>query len=339
MGLRVVVRSRPDSAPPKGTELSAPPDASSEGAAPAFEFEQERILIGRAEGSDIRLPALAVGARHLSLRIEGARVVAIDHGSLNGTRVNGAPLVPERPRALRDGDQLEIGGYQLTLTLGAMVSQSTTRERTLSLARRLLKDELGGGLGTSRLVVLNGAGQGREHPIPAPPATLRIGRATSCEIPLDDADASREHAELSVDLDGVVVRDLGSKNGIEVNHKKVTERRLRDRDELLVGATVLVFEDPTEQKLAARATEAEVALPPIAAHWTETKDETKEEEEEAPPKLEAPRSARSEPTEPVLSPPRVAPTPWLAGPELVVLLVALAVVVASIAGLVFLLGE
>lgn len=329
MGLRVVVRPR--------AEMGADPALSE----CTYEFEQERVLVGRAPASDVRLPGLGVGARHLSLRVESGRHVVIDHGSVNGSRLNGTQLVPERPRAVRDGDQLELGGYVLDLRLGAVVTQATSRERTLSLARRLLEAELSGAPPTCRFVVLNGAHAGREHPLPPPPATLRIGRGTSCQVVLDDADASREHAEVHVDLDGVLVRDLGSKNGIEVNGRKVAERRLKDRDEVLVGATMLAFEDPSEAALAARASEPEVATPrepepPPAA----------EPGEEPPPaealELAAPLSTRSEPTEPMrraLRDPSTAPGSSFRGPELFVLAVALVVLVLSVVGLVVLLGE
>lgn len=329
MGLRVVVRPR------AGTDADP---ALSEC---TFEFEQERVLVGRAPASDVRLPALGVGARHLSLRVEGGRLLVVDHGSVNGTRLNGTALVPERPRALRDGDRLDLGGYELELRLGAVVSQATSRERTLSLARRLLSAELGGAGPRARLVVLNGASIGREYPLPAPPATLRIGRATTCEIALDDADCSREHAELVLDLDGAFVRDLGSKNGIEVNGRKVAERRLKDRDEVLVGATVLSFEDPAEAALAARSAAPEVALPPPPPEPAAALEDASASDEgiDAGPSS---RSSRAEPTEPVraaLREPERAPNTSLRVTELVVLGVALLVLLASIAGLVFLLGE
>ncbi len=327
MGLRVVVRPR------AGTDADP---ALSEC---TFEFEQERVLVGRAAASDVRLPALGVGARHLSLRVDGGRLVVVDHGSVNGTRLNGTVLVPERPRALRDGDRLDVGSYELELRMGAVVTQATSRERTLSLARRLLSAELGGTGPRPRLVVLNGASMGREYPLPAPPASYRIGRATTCEIALDDADCSREHAELLLDLDGALVRDLGSKNGIEVNGRKVAERRLKDRDELLVGATVLSFEDPTEAALAARSAEPEVALPPPEP--APSLEETSAPDASDEPAMAA-GSSRGEPTEPVRAAPREpvrAPGTSLRVAELVVLGVALLVLVASIAGLVFLLGE
>jgi pSer/pThr/pTyr-binding forkhead associated (FHA) protein len=89
--------------------------------------------------------------------------------------------------------------------------------------------------------------------IPAPPARLVLGRAETCDLVIEDADASREHIDLVIDLDGVIARDRGSKNGLIVNERALAEKRLVDRDELLVGATVVVFEDL--ESIAMRETE------------------------------------------------------------------------------------
>jgi hypothetical protein len=82
-----------------------------------------------------------------------------------------------------------------------------------------------------------------------------IGRAESCELPLDDPLVSRQHAGLDVTEDGVTAVDLGSRNGIRVNGDRVHEpRRLAPGDLLLVGGSTFkfslgrdVFTDTVEQ--------------------------------------------------------------------------------------------
>jgi len=227
-----------------------------------FEFEQERVLLGRGPGADVGLPDRGVSTRHASIRMESsARAVLIDHGSTNGTRVNGQALIAERPRVLRDGDEIEVGPFRIEVRLGVPVAAPTSRERTVSLARRILQQQSGGDLERPRLVILNGPRKGAELALPPPPAHLRVGRAENSDLFLDDADASREHAELIVDLDGVMLRDLGSKNGLEIGGRRVRERRLKDRDEVLIGATVVVFEDPTEHLLREREELEDLKLP------------------------------------------------------------------------------
>ena len=76
---------------------------------------------------------------------------------------------------------------------------------------------------------------------------LTIGRRASCDVPLDwDAQVSRLHAELERLGDDWTVSDDGlSSNGTFVNGVRVRgRRRLRDRDELRVGTTVIAFRSP-----------------------------------------------------------------------------------------------
>jgi len=78
--------------------------------------------------------------------------------------------------------------------------------------------------------------------IPLPIGRFVIGRAETCELPIDDPLVSRQHAALSVGHDGVVAEDLGSRNGIKVNGERVeTPRRLAPGDVLLVGSNAFTL--------------------------------------------------------------------------------------------------
>ena len=71
-------------------------------------------------------------------------------------------------------------------------------------------------------------------------STATIGRSPGCQLVLDDPEVSAEHAELRAASGQLVIRDLGSANGVFVNGKRVAERRLRSGDELKLGATRIV---------------------------------------------------------------------------------------------------
>jgi hypothetical protein len=71
---------------------------------------------------------------------------------------------------------------------------------------------------------------------------VSMGRLSDCDIVLNDAKASRRHAEVHPDGDGYVLVDLGSTNGTLVNGLAGDSRRLNDGDEITVGGTVVVFE-------------------------------------------------------------------------------------------------
>jgi hypothetical protein len=72
---------------------------------------------------------------------------------------------------------------------------------------------------------------------------ITIGRLPECDIVLADTKVSRRHAEVRRDGNGaVVVVDLNSTNGTQVNGSGVRERALTDGDSITVGGTTLRFE-------------------------------------------------------------------------------------------------
>jgi pSer/pThr/pTyr-binding forkhead associated (FHA) protein len=245
MGVRFVIRSAEDVTPSE--ELG-------------YAFDQARIVIGRGAGADVRIPHLTVSESHATVRSEAEGYAIVDDGSTNGTRVNGAPLVRGRAKALRDGDLIEVGAYVLSFHKAAP-ARTTTVERTAELARRLFRaSQAGGGVRGPRLCVLTGPDTGKSLEVPAPPARLLVGRAETCQLVLSDPDVSREHAELVRDLDGVLLTNLESKNGITVNDQPVLKRRLRDADELVLGSTRLLFEEPADEPIDSLGTEPDRAL-------------------------------------------------------------------------------
>lgn len=63
-----------------------------------------------------------------------------------------------------------------------------------------------------------------------------IGRAHECDIVLQSADVSRRHAELVATSAGMVIKDLGSHNGVLVNGRKVAaEYTIRPRDRIHIA--------------------------------------------------------------------------------------------------------
>lgn len=291
-----------------------------------YEFDQDRILIGRGRGADVCLPHRAVSLRHASIELRQARYALNDHGSTNGTRVASARVVPGRDKPLSDGDRIELGGFSIVFRAGVAVTSPTSSERTASLARRLARGAVGPGevIEGASLVLLNGPDEGERVLLPDAPARFVIGRGDHCELPLDDADASREHAELEIGVEGVRMHDLGSKNGVLVGGRAVRDRLLGDGDELRIGATVLRFDDPAGERVRAlEQGEDEAAEPPLF-------EEVAAPSEPAEP---APELPAEEPPAP--PPPR--PKASIAPADMIIYVLAAAVFAISVLGLVWLL--
>jgi pSer/pThr/pTyr-binding forkhead associated (FHA) protein len=68
-------------------------------------------VIGREPKAAICIESSAVSGRHASVVVAGGRVTIVDHGSTNGTFVNGQRI--EEATALADGDEIRIGPARL----------------------------------------------------------------------------------------------------------------------------------------------------------------------------------------------------------------------------------
>jgi pSer/pThr/pTyr-binding forkhead associated (FHA) protein len=222
--------------------------------APRITFDAPRIVIGRGEGCEIRLPDPSVSHRHASIRQRGAEYIVLDEGSANGTFVGPVRLSPQAPRILRSGDLLRVGRVWLEVSIEQVPptqnAPAATREIALALVAEALAAE--GTPAHLRVLVAEGPGQGAEVAIETAGRTYVVGRMPSADLNVDDPDLSRRHVELIRRGDRLLVRDLGSKNG-----SKIGERKLAPKEEspwpkgesLHIGTSRLVYEDPVGEAL------------------------------------------------------------------------------------------
>jgi pSer/pThr/pTyr-binding forkhead associated (FHA) protein len=75
------------------------------------------------------------------------------------------------------------------------------------------------------------------------PSGVTLGRSRQCDVVLDDANVSRQHAEIRPRGGSWVLTDLGSTNGSRLNGRPVEGPEVvRSGDEIELGATALRFE-------------------------------------------------------------------------------------------------
>jgi len=221
-----------------------------------YEYDKAEVLIGRDEAVDVRLPHPTISLVHLRLLRKKGKLLAIDLGSTNGAYLDGVRLCPEAEYELSSRSVLSLGPFEISLGVAQAARPPrgpTAPEDTARYARQMVLEMLGamGALQAPSFEVKTGPQRGQKLALDLS-APVRVGRGEDCALRLEDADASRHHLEVWREGDAVLVRDLGSKNGLVVNggrHASATPRRLRDSDELQVGRTVLRFADPTEQYL------------------------------------------------------------------------------------------
>ncbi len=112
--------------------------------------------------------------------------------------------------------------------------------RTLAMAPRPRKSAAAGRSASARLFVALGQEAGHELAIGG--ARVLVGRTRTCDLPLTDTQASKEHIAIELQPEGFVLTDLETSNGTKLNGEPVTRAVLQHMDRIFIGDTVLVFE-------------------------------------------------------------------------------------------------
>ena len=94
---------------------------------------------------------------------------------------------------------------------------------------------------SARFVPLNGGDQ----PIVLQRPVLLVGRHPECDARIDRPQVSRRHCCVAQAYDRLTIRDLGSRNGVRVNGKTITEARLQHGDEIAIAQIIYRLEDDT----------------------------------------------------------------------------------------------
>jgi pSer/pThr/pTyr-binding forkhead associated (FHA) protein len=258
--------------------------AQSRDAGPSLTLDAPTIVIGRGEGSEIRLPDPSVSHRHATIRQRGSEYILVDEGSTNGTFMGGVKLGALAPRILKHGDLARVGRVWIEVRFDNQVpppqTALATKELALALVARAMQSD--GEPGGPRLVVVDGPDKGKELLLEESGRPYVIGRGKDVDMVVEDVDASRRHVEVVRRADLVVVKDLGSKNGAALGGQPLEgdARPWKPDDELRVGGNTLAFRYPALEALG----ELERAA-----------DEKIRADESIPPPEPPPRAARSDP--------------------------------------------
>ncbi|HVY37150.1 MAG TPA: FHA domain-containing protein [Polyangia bacterium] len=84
-----------------------------EGKTTVVPLTRDEMTVGRQEGNTIRLTERNVSRRHARLSRQNGTLCIEDLSSFTGVRVNGTKIVSPTP--LREGDEVQIGDYRITL--------------------------------------------------------------------------------------------------------------------------------------------------------------------------------------------------------------------------------
>jgi pSer/pThr/pTyr-binding forkhead associated (FHA) protein len=315
----------------------------------ALTLDAPRIVIGRSKSCEVQLPDPSVSARHAVLRLQGGQNLIVDEGSTNGITVGNVRLPPRTPRALRDGDSVRIGRLWLELHFGMGLPPQP--KQSVVVARQLVERRLrAAGEPCAPVVrVAAGPGSGKQLVLEEAERSYLVGRAEECDLSVDDSAASRRHLGLERREGRVWVTEQRSKQGSTLDGTALgaAPTPWRPGKPLELCDTRLELDDPVGEALDElrnlpdeRMAAAELAAPsPFAA--------------DPEPVVQAPEEGTADQGEAADGASKPTPEPPLPeaveeirdelvrrgfGPvDMMVVLVALAVMALSIAGLMWLL--
>lgn len=315
---------------------------------PALTFDGRRVVIGRGPSSDVRVPDPSVSLRHASIQVDAGEHAIIDEGSTNGTFIGGARLAPGAPRVLRSGDLVRVGRVWLQVTIDQTPATRDLSVATRDLALALVSQAMAamGEEVSPRIRVLEGKDRGAGITLDDEGRAYVVGRGTTCDLPLEEADASREHLQVTRRGTTILVRDLESKNGVFLGEMRVLPGRdvpWKASSMIRIGATVIALEEPVATALTQLEQVADEQVKkddiPPAPKTLASPGENKNGAPsfDAPPASSAPIASVDNP---VLSRPPPSSSQGrstFAPTDLFVVAVAIAIIATSIGGLVWLL--
>jgi hypothetical protein len=287
-----------------------------------------------------------VSQRHATIRANGGEYAIVDEGSTNGTWVGGVKLDRGNPRVLKSGDLVRVGRVWLELLTTQKPATPdlglATRDLALALVRNAM-DALGDDT-VAKVRVAEGPDVGAELALRTEGRAYTIGRGAGCDLSLADEDASREHATVVRRGGQVLIKDLASHNGVFLGDSTIGPDReivWKPTTMARVGQTVLALDEPVTAALADLEAAPDEALSeeeaPPAPRSSSGPSKPPAPAEPAPPsrlsQAGAAPIAEVEPATPSARPPRRT---WTVT-DVIVVLVALSVIGASIAGLVWVL--
>ena len=185
-----------------------------------FALNKDTLLLGRRQGSDIRIEDTLVSGRHARLERQEHTYRIVDTGSTNGLTYEGQRV---SQRMLSDGDVLYIG-QQIAIQYRAFVGfvPGVTKRKPEAPKTEYLDMQA----------------------LPKEGRRITIGRHSSNVLRLDHPRVSRYHAVIEQYGARFRMRDLNSDNGTFVNGKRVEKDVwIKKGDEIRIASFRLIFQE------------------------------------------------------------------------------------------------
>lgn len=213
----------------------------------------EGMTLGRSSGH-LLFEDVEISGLQCSIKFVSGELILTDHGSRNGTFVNGSRVEKAR---LKASDVIRLGEHQFRvvewpsaadfLDPDALIDEwlqsiepdgsDVSKKNIIELINR----EINLCIQDAHIKLRILAHDGRSEEVIIPGAEVVLGRAASLPFLLQDEELSRKHARLFVNERGkLTIEDLNSANGTFVNEEQIHSHCiLRASDGIRVGRTQL----------------------------------------------------------------------------------------------------
>jgi pSer/pThr/pTyr-binding forkhead associated (FHA) protein len=198
-----------------------------------YSAHSPEINIGRAQENHIRLTQRNISREHVKLYVQpdGESVIAQDLDSYLGVYLNGRKI--NEKCQLRIGEYLNIGDYMISL-----------KKETPENAKAKAEVEYLPFEAQSKLVAVSSNLAGKSFPLDR--KEMMIGRIEEeNDLVINHRSISRNHAKVIYRDGEFILLDMGSSNGITLNHESnVKSATLKNGDLLVMGMVKLRFVAP-----------------------------------------------------------------------------------------------
>lgn len=167
------------------------------------------FALGSADDNQLVIDDSSVSLQHARISCNDSRYTLRDLGSSEGVYVNNQRI---NKKPISNGDTIRIGRVELLV----------------------VDPFIGGNQKAWSLIACSSWLSGQEFAIPikAGESGIKIGRSSHCDIIFPGTHLSREHVELHINDDHLLVKDLNSANGTFINDVRVSEGMLYPGDKL-----------------------------------------------------------------------------------------------------------
>lgn len=233
---------------------------------------EKPVTLGGSDACTLVLDDASVAREHAALAFDGEAWVLTNLAG-EGLAVNSEPVTQ---RAVRDGDILSLGAFRLVVSIqpdaapraeapdagavAASAPEAVAQDKTVFRPRPTFAGE-----GPNALEIEEGPGQGLVHRFGE---SLRIGRAATCDLVLQDPAVSREHGLLERAAQGWQATSLNERNPLTLNGQAIRTAPVKSGDLLGAGAArlrLLLGEAPPKDAGQAKASAKAAAKPSVKA--------------------------------------------------------------------------